>query len=36
MALNSLWDTHYFARSGFYTALGAESGERDRGLRGLT
>lgn len=22
MALNSLWDTHYFARSGFYTALG--------------
>lgn len=27
MALNSLWDTHYFARSGFYTALGAETAQ---------
>ena len=27
MALNSLWDTHAFARTGFYTALGAETAQ---------
>eukprot|EP01050_Picozoa_sp_SAG11_P003444 SAG11_NODE_194_length_12858_cov_28.436946_2_plen_327_part_00 len=27
MALNSLWYTHYFARSGMYTALGAETAQ---------
>lgn len=27
MALNSLWYTHYFAKSGFYTMLGAETAQ---------
>ena len=27
MALNSLWDTHYYAKSGFYTMLGAETAQ---------
>jgi hypothetical protein len=27
MSLNSLWNPYYFARSGFYTALGFESAQ---------
>ena len=27
MSLNSLWNPHYFAKTGFYTALGAETAQ---------